>query len=78
MMSVNHFQSSFKSKLIGIIRGEEKISYIIKDMVDYIIDWNALIDYSIDVLFVLEYSASQANRYQDQGFFSFFQYHHSR
>jgi hypothetical protein len=64
--------------LIGIIRGEDKISYIIKDMVDYIIDRNDLIDYSIDGLYVLEYSASQANRYQNQGFFSFFQYHHSR
>ena len=53
MMSVNHYQSSFKSKLIGIIRGEEKISYFIKNMVDYIIDWNDLIDYSIDDLYVL-------------------------
>jgi hypothetical protein len=47
--------------LIGIIRGEEKISYISKDMVDCIIDWNGLNDYSIDVLYVLEYSAFQAN-----------------
>jgi hypothetical protein len=61
MMSVNHFQSSFKSKLIGIIRGEEKISYISKDMVDCIIDWNGLNDHSIDILYVLEYSAFQAN-----------------
>jgi len=60
-MSVNHFQSSFKSKLIGIIRGEEKISYISKDMVDCIIDWNSLNDHSIDILYVLEYSAFQAN-----------------
>ena len=60
-MSVNHFQSSFKSKLIGIIRGEEKISYISKVMVDCIIDWNGLNDYSFDVLYVLEYSAFQAN-----------------